>query len=108
MKKPPDRILFGIIAGSDRSYLQRKLLSVRDKDIAASLAFFSAFEREIVFSLLGKNKGERVREELKRGAGIRYDDYRKIIQSLIRYLREESRIEEMPDSWFRPGRNGEK
>lgn len=107
LKNPPDRVLLSLIVKSDSPELRRRLSAVKDRDIAVSLTYFSDFERNILFSRLPPAKAERVRETMERNAGIKYEDYRKIIIGVILYLSASGASgggSAVPDSWYRPGR----
>lgn len=104
---PPDRALLALLVKSDSPELRRRLSSLKDRDIAASLTYFSDFERGILFSKLPPAKTDRVKEAIERNAGVRYEDYSKIIKGVISYLSATEGSgggSTLPDSWYRPGR----
>ena len=77
---PPDRALLALLVKSDSPELRRRLSSLKDRDIAASLTYFSDFERGILFSKLPPAKTDRVKEAIERNAGVRYGDYKKSLK----------------------------
>ena len=107
IKPPPDRLLLNLIIKSDSPEIRRRFSSLKDRDIAASLTYFSEFERGIIFSKLPPAKADRVREAIERNAAVRYEDYSKIIKGVISYLSASGGSggeAPIPSSWYRPGR----
>ncbi len=107
IKLPPDRVLLALVVKSDSPEMRRRLSSLKDRDIATSLTYFSEFERGIIFSKLPPAKKDRVREAIERNAAVRYEDYSKIIKGVISYLSAAGGSgggNTVPGSWYRPGR----
>lgn len=84
---------------------QNRLLRLGDKTIATSLLYMSEWERDRVIALLGREKGTRVRDEVRRQerSRVAYDYYETAVRSMITAL--EGGTTGPPRTYYRPTRS---
>lgn len=103
---PVQRVL-NILKYENRIKLQNVLMKVPDREIAVTIMAMNEMEKELIFSLLGQAKVQRIKEELtyQKKLDIRKDRHLKIINKFLSYFEDGNR-QFKNRSYIRPKKPG--
>lgn len=105
----PHEELLQIVRSFPRAEVQNKLMTVTDRELALSMMYLSDSERSLVLSRLGKQKAERVREELRLQEKLRitYGQYLQAVNNILEKFRFSGSKKSMK-SYLRPVRQSKR
>ncbi|HDQ13260.1 MAG TPA: hypothetical protein ENN41_00395 [Sediminispirochaeta sp.] len=88
MAETPDQKLLRLLSRLQAQEAQNRLLRLSDRDLAISMLYLDEMQRNLVLSLLGNKKRERVEQEQRYVSRLRltYSQYRVVIDRVNRYL----------------------
>lgn len=105
MKPTPNQRLVDIIRGLPSVEAQNRLMGLADREIAMCMAYMGDADRYYILDLLAPAKAVRIEEEirLQKRLNVRYDQYLKTIENVIKKVERKGRAENFR-SYIRPRR----
>jgi hypothetical protein len=105
MKNTPNQRLVGIVRRLPSVEAHNRLMGLTDREIAMCLAYMGDDDRCYFLNLLAPAKAGRIEEErrLQKRLNVRYDQYLKTIENVIRKVEKKGGAESFR-SYIRPRR----